>query len=1018
MKLKRLTAALLALLLCAPCLPSLAEEDAFAARLAAMYAEPAIEYRTEVRWWMAEGAHTDETLLEEVQAIYDAGFRGMELCEQVDPAVAETQYGYGSGQWDHDLKLVLNRALDLGMTVSLTSGTNWATANIPGLDPQSQAASQMVFVIEEYLKAGKTRSGAIPMEKKAGTKKIPVQPGSALIGVYAYRQTTGNKAVPILFAPEYIDLTPQVTTDADGVRTLDFTPPDAESNWRVLYYWQQGAAQASSPAVEPAYCINYFDTAGVEALRAYWEEHILDDPALNAKILAGDVQLFMDSLEINPGDGCTFWAQDMAEAFIARKGYDIRPYLYLFMGLPDLTFWGNDGFGTYRMDGDEADSRRIMNDLFDVQTQLYMERMLNPLRDWLHGVGIETRAQISYGQRLEISEPTAALDYPEAENLNQNNQVDIYRLWSGAAKLQNKVLSSETGAVGGCNYIWQDHFMEAYDLFAAGFSRIIWHVWTAQYGPGEETEWPGYRVPGVVFRSFYPFGTREPSAQTEKLFNDHLARVQQFLRSGTGRTDVGMLYVNHQQTTPSNGNHGGVNWMLSHEPAVFPSTALQDAGYTYDYCSPALLTAEGVAFDPQTRALGQAGWRALVIWQETLPLDGARAVLALAEAGLPVVIVDGAAARSCYAADDDAELAAVMERLRALPCVHAAPDADGVLSALQAAGVTPYAGFTEPNRQLLTQARGDDEALYLYLYNYCDGSYLAAASDGTAQDTHGDAIRTEITADGLFVPYALNPWDGSVTRLGTYRHEDGRTIFPAALDSGSIALYVLRRAEEDSLHAVESNAERVFSDGQAVTLRAVESGLCQARLSDGSTVSFTAEVPAPREITSWQVDAELWSEGTERDSRTETLLGQTVTETSVRTQKTPVSVQLERLTGWENIPEIGDRAAGTARYTAVFDWDGSAAGAVLDLGRFVECARLYVNGQAVTGLSLTDGRADISPYLQTGENTVVIEYFSSLTNALGSGVPAGWQGYHTHPSMGPQQALLIPYAEAVFPAAD
>jgi hypothetical protein len=191
---------------------------------------------------MAEGAHTDETLLEEVQAIYDAGFRGMELCEQVDTSVSDADYGYGSDQWDHDLKLVLDKALDLGMTVSLTSGTNWATANIPGLDPQSQAASQVVFEIDEYLKAGKVKDGKVPMEKKQGVKVIPVQENARFLGAYAYRQTSGKKAMPVLFDPEYIDLTDQIVTEADGTRTLSFTPPDADSAWRIFYYWQQGAA--------------------------------------------------------------------------------------------------------------------------------------------------------------------------------------------------------------------------------------------------------------------------------------------------------------------------------------------------------------------------------------------------------------------------------------------------------------------------------------------------------------------------------------------------------------------------------------------------------------------------------------------------------------------------------------------------------------------------------------------------------------------------------------------------------
>ena len=55
--------------------------NGFADELSDKYGNPKIENRTEVRWWMAEGGHTDETLEEEVQAIYDAGFRGIELCQ-------------------------------------------------------------------------------------------------------------------------------------------------------------------------------------------------------------------------------------------------------------------------------------------------------------------------------------------------------------------------------------------------------------------------------------------------------------------------------------------------------------------------------------------------------------------------------------------------------------------------------------------------------------------------------------------------------------------------------------------------------------------------------------------------------------------------------------------------------------------------------------------------------------------------------------------------------------------------
>ena len=61
----------------------------------------------------------------------------------------------------------------------------------------------------------------------------------------------------------------------------------------------------------------------------FWEAHYLDDPELNAKILEGDVQLFMDSIELTPQGGITWWSEDMRDEFIARKGYDPMPYLFL-----------------------------------------------------------------------------------------------------------------------------------------------------------------------------------------------------------------------------------------------------------------------------------------------------------------------------------------------------------------------------------------------------------------------------------------------------------------------------------------------------------------------------------------------------------------------------------------------------------------------------------------------------------------------------------------------------------------
>src|SRR5918994_3232071 len=120
--------------------PVVKKSSDFAEQLESRYIDPNRIYSTDVRWWLGEAANTDESLLEEIQALYDAGYRGVELCMQSDNAAPDATYAYGSAMWTHKWNLMMNKMLDLGMAVYLTSGTNWATSNVPGLDPASQQA--------------------------------------------------------------------------------------------------------------------------------------------------------------------------------------------------------------------------------------------------------------------------------------------------------------------------------------------------------------------------------------------------------------------------------------------------------------------------------------------------------------------------------------------------------------------------------------------------------------------------------------------------------------------------------------------------------------------------------------------------------------------------------------------------------------------------------------------------------------------------------------------------------------
>ena len=161
--------------------PRLADEvAAFTEYLQSKFVDPDRVYSSDVRWWLGDASHTDETLLEEVQALYDGGFRGVELAMQNDAGAPDAVYAYGSEMWAHKWNLMMNKLLDLGMSVYLTSGTNWATSNVPGLDPDSQAAMQNVTQATSTVNAGQTLT-ALPAPaanaRRAGAPVLDVVRG-------------------------------------------------------------------------------------------------------------------------------------------------------------------------------------------------------------------------------------------------------------------------------------------------------------------------------------------------------------------------------------------------------------------------------------------------------------------------------------------------------------------------------------------------------------------------------------------------------------------------------------------------------------------------------------------------------------------------------------------------------------------------------------------------------------------------------------------------------------------------
>lgn len=1025
---KKSLAILTALVLALSAMAGLAEAvpeagtTGFAEALEALYVDPDRVYSSDVRWWLGDASNTDEALLNEIQALYDGGFRGVELCMQDDSEAPNESYAYGSEMWAHKWNLMMNKLLDLGMGVYLTSGTNWATSNVPAseIDPASEEALQVLAMSNPenpmLVKGGETFSGAV---------ELPAAPkdNTRLNTVYAYqigKTDDGTERTTIYYGSavklwDRRDETHEdfvVKGESDTDYTVTWTAPEGDGEYQIVATWSQGAYNSYSPGVEPCYTTNYFDERGVQALRRFWEQHYLSDPELVEKIKQGDVQLFMDSLELTYGDGFTWWCEDAVEQFEAIKGYDPMPYIvmiasvgggfefalntyYDMNGVNDFIF-GMKNMTTFMLEESEDYDHltlreQLVNDWQDVMTQLYETRMLKPLKEWLNSVGIKTRAQISYGKAVEITEPSAYVDYPETENLNAGNQVDIYRLTTGGAKLQNKVLSSESGGNGDLyGQSFQRLLEEMYIQYGSGIQRAIWHIWTSNYGYGN-WEWPGY-VSGMM--GFYRWGNREPSYVNYDELNAHIGRIQQLLQTGRSRTDVAFIHNSWSQGIRTMGedgsfSQGSKNWLYAHEGVYYRSTELQDHGYTYDYVSPDLLTIDHtgdedyvampgevtkVEYNPETGILEGAGYKALVIYQDWMDPDGAEIVLEFAKQGMPVVILENAAQISTFTSDVSAKgnkLGDIMDEMKALENVRVAAIHDNAINyrrnetgaydddvyeMLVELGVTPYAAFEE-NHQLLTQTREDELGnRYLYVYNYCPNDYHQYSSKADVQtEDHGTSIATEIRMDGCYIPYVIDSYSGEVTELAEYRYEDGCTVFPIELDYRNVALYAFEKVEAEKAGTIRTTdaASSYMTEGGAV-IRVTEAGSYTTVLNSGAEiVSVVDDLAEACDITGWNLDVTSWTAGDEVLSSIEKI-GDLTTENKLTATKYVQidGIRLDTLTTWDNIPEVGREVSGTGVYTAEFNWDSSKAdGAYIDFGETLDQSMtVEINGVKVNGV--------------------------------------------------------------------
>ncbi|MFB8773885.1 glycosyl hydrolase [Streptomyces broussonetiae] len=949
------------------------------------FANPPRSVRPKFRWWWPDGLVDADEITREIDQIADAGFGGVEIAavhhSVKDKSVLDTaRHGWGSRPWRDGVEAALRRAARRGVTVDLTLGPSWPVA-VPGLTPDDEQAAQELMYGRVAVTPGATYEGPVPPPAHAPAPGVTRQ---RLLAVQAARVDTANstRKETGLDPASVRDLTATVT---DG--KLTWTAP-SDGDWVLLAYWQRGSGQQpeSGPHSAPAaYVVDHLSPTGTDAVTRYWERELLT-PALRQLLRAAGGAFFEDSVELET-DGLN-WTPGLPEAFEKRTGRPLPPYL------PVLVLDNSNQVFAF-----EAQlTRQIRKDFWDTVSDLFNRHHLRALRDWSHSLGMSLRSQ-PYGLQTDAIASAAVLDIPEGESLGFKN-LDDYRCLAGGRDMAgNTVLSCEAGAYNGSAYstTWDRFLRTMGGAYAAGVNQTVVHGFSYATVPG--VAWPG-------FAAFSPYngasgygeswGPRQPTWDHMPDIAGYLGRVHRVLQTGTVRADVAVFRQTGYSATGI-----GASW--------FTSTGIP-LGWTHQFLSGPLLDLPSATVARGRLAPDGPAYQALFVETDffygstpTLTIDDARKILALAEAGLPVVMLgafDEALTPGVPAAGDTDRLRAIVARLLALPHVEHITDKTAVGDALARLGIVPDVRYATAST-LLNAHRATPEADFYY---FCNGKHAETVKPPVAAIDHDVTLRR--TNGGATVPYLLDPWTGEAVRIARYTRDGDDFTVRVALQPGQAAIVALGRPglfgdrHGNRPYAVSTDAERLLFTGRGLTLRATTAGTYTTRLSQGRTVTTTVPaVPEPITPTRWELEAEDWRPGS----------------TATRTERTRRTLTLDTLLPWSRIPELAD-SAGVGRYRTTVHlpsgWDASH-GALLELGQVSDTCRVTVNGTPMPPVDRIHPVVDLGPALRRGTNVIEVEVATPLINRLRVAQPAvfGAVARQDHGLVGPVR--LVPYREAV-----
>lgn len=272
------------------------------------------------------------------------------------------------------------------------------------------------------------------------------------------------------------------------------------------------------------------------------------------------------------------------------------------------------------------------------------------------------------------------------------------------------------------------------------------------------------------------------------------------------------------------------------------------AGFNYDYIGPDNLPQAFV----KDKELGIPGYKAIIFnKQNVATIAATEALIDMASAGLPIVFI-GSTPNQTYPVDPSStsKLIAAMEHLLSLDSVQKISSIDQLPSTLAARGIAPRTPLNCSSNPVFSVLRSSNTVDYVYLFN---------------DQSKPTTCTATIKVSGPVAPYVYNAWTGSQSPLLAYSATNSTLTIPISLKSNETLILALHRSTSFPKCSIPRISGAVHSlNATSSHVSALVTGSATLTSSSGTTSHFNSSLPAPLNLTTWDLVIEDWHSSQDR----------------------------------------------------------------------------------------------------------------------------------------------------------